>query len=589
MDKKKKDVPPEKEWTLMFYFASDNPLAPGVVSQLKALKNAGYHPDANVLAYFDPQTPGTPAHIFDVNVIEKLNHPGQHKIGFDPSNPFVRNLMLDKLWDKDQKARGGTPIRNLIAGLEVKSGAKFAQPKPPSLEGSDFADNGDHTKASNESKRGKGGREEGGRDPNRLTPPGPAKSFETFLNFCAQYYPAKRYMLFILGHGLVVGDDVFLYDQHSATHSVTLRELGNVLRKFKENDNVRKAEFELVSFHSCSMSSLEIASELKGTAKFMLASQGTAFVGSWPYLSILIRIFDDLEQAKLGTPFAVKEMIRKIFFYILHNSTDFILAGYSFDLCLCELSDGRIKAVEKEIQELSDELRKGLAKNAPALVKDCILLAHWKSQSYWQENYTDMYDFCLCLDHYCTELGATIGNMGAIQKAAGRVMDRLRPEDDDHPEQLVTIAQFVGPASQYSHGLSLFFPWSEPSQERPIMKEYKAYKFQKKTGWLDFLKDYFVSTMRGSRRTETDTRAPMRRQSQEEQLREDMAAIMFGAGDARRGAGALDDPIKTNPRDPMGDECTCGSIKNFPHDTRPRVERAKQAFREKPSPTLLSS
>ena len=32
-----------KEWTLMFYFASDNPLAPSIVSQLKALKNAGFH------------------------------------------------------------------------------------------------------------------------------------------------------------------------------------------------------------------------------------------------------------------------------------------------------------------------------------------------------------------------------------------------------------------------------------------------------------------------------------------------------------------------------------------------------------------
>src|SRR5215210_6662189 len=95
-----------KEWTLMFYFASDNPLAPGVVSQLKALKQAGFHPDANVIAQFDPQTEGTPTHIFDVNLINKLKHHGAPNIGFDGNDPFVRNLLEDKLW-RDQKARDG--------------------------------------------------------------------------------------------------------------------------------------------------------------------------------------------------------------------------------------------------------------------------------------------------------------------------------------------------------------------------------------------------------------------------------------------------------------------------------------------------
>lgn len=31
----------EREWTVMFYRASDDPLAPSVVSQLKAIKDAG--------------------------------------------------------------------------------------------------------------------------------------------------------------------------------------------------------------------------------------------------------------------------------------------------------------------------------------------------------------------------------------------------------------------------------------------------------------------------------------------------------------------------------------------------------------------
>src|SRR5881628_1626735 len=58
----------KKEWTLMFYFASDNPLAAGIVSQLKSIKQAGFHPEINVIAQFDPQAEGAPTHIFEVNL-----------------------------------------------------------------------------------------------------------------------------------------------------------------------------------------------------------------------------------------------------------------------------------------------------------------------------------------------------------------------------------------------------------------------------------------------------------------------------------------------------------------------------------------
>src|SRR5262249_8399105 len=88
----------------------------------------------------------------------------------------------------------------------------------------------------------------------------------------------------------------------------------------------------------------------------------------------------------------------KIFYYVLHNSTDFLLAGYSFELCLCDL--GAIEALRVPVTKLSEAL---IASLKDDMAKNCILLAHWKSQSYFQENYTDLYDFCFCLHGYCTE------------------------------------------------------------------------------------------------------------------------------------------------------------------------------------------
>jgi len=50
----------KNDWTLMFFFASDNPLAPLLVSQLKAIKDAGFQEHTEVLVYFDPMEKGCP-------------------------------------------------------------------------------------------------------------------------------------------------------------------------------------------------------------------------------------------------------------------------------------------------------------------------------------------------------------------------------------------------------------------------------------------------------------------------------------------------------------------------------------------------
>jgi hypothetical protein len=120
-----------KEWTLMFYFACDNALAPGVVTQLKALKQAGFHPDVNVVVQFDPQTADTPTHIFDVNLMNKVKRPGEADIGFSGNDPYVRTLMEDKLWS-DQLSRGGRDkIRDLLQKTLAAKGFAYDPPIPP--------------------------------------------------------------------------------------------------------------------------------------------------------------------------------------------------------------------------------------------------------------------------------------------------------------------------------------------------------------------------------------------------------------------------------------------------------------------------
>ena len=557
-----------KEWTLMFYFASDGPLAPGIVSQLKSIKNAGYHPEANVVAYFDPQPVGTPAHVFDVNAIYKLIDP-EPRIGFDPNDPFVRSLIDDRLW-RDEKDRNGKKIRDLIIDqLKKKKNRIYNRPEAPKPLATKI---GAQPSTNHHEK----------------SEPGAQESLETFLNFCAENYQAKHYMLFILGHGLVVGDDVFLFDEHATEQSVTLRGLGHALDSFKTLIS-GWGELELVSFHSCSMSSLEVAFELQGTANYMLASQGPAFVGSWPYREILLRVFNEVEKGTLKTPQGVKKMFGNIFDYVYHNSTDYLLAGYPFDLCLCDLSELKLAAVVEPLKELSRALVEALKNLDNPLANYCILLAHWKSQSHWQQNYTDLFDFCFCLDGYCADFVDKVNDPSSytrIQDACVEVMRVLEKSSLNNP---VIRADSAGPDSQYSHGLSVFFPWTRPISDRVIVREgeeskteYELYRFNQ-TEWFSFLDQYWGpqesdkpvegSTMRAPHKEELKDKAP----SADDALFEDIASLMFNANGALNTASALGPGDKVNPPDPTGDECTCGSIKNYRRDTRARAKRGDMA------------
>ena len=482
---------PEKEWTLMFYMASDNPLAISIVSQLKALKAAGYHKDVNVIAQFDPFTEGTPTHIFDVNLVNKLTHPGESNIGFireldtgsKETDSFVPTLMEDKLWRDETTTKGDRLIREVIKEIFDQKHApkQYKAPMAPELNG---------------------------------TPPryGVRKqeqdaytSLRRFVNFCGEKYPANHYMLFMIGHGVVVGNDVFMHDEHAEQKSLTLAAMGDILREFKEklDEQEHKPSFDLISFHSCSVSSIEVAYELEDTANYMLASQGPTFVGSWPYRQILMRIFKDLEATGKSTN--IKKLLEDIFSYCLHNTSDFLLAGYSHQVTLCDLK--RIPDLNESMESLSKALVNALTedKNNPndeidAASKFVILYAHWRAQSFYKEMYTDLYDFCQCVLDRCMRIRKAGGDMTpkleAIELACGKVMEKLEKPDSKKlggAEQalpnkpIILQAEFAGPGYQYSNGLSIYFPWTEPSEDSQILQQYKEYKFNQpfktSSGW----------------------------------------------------------------------------------------------------------
>jgi hypothetical protein len=591
-------MPDIKEWTLMFYFASDNPLAPGIISQLKALKAAGFHKEANVIAQFDPYTEGTPTHVFDINIINKLETPDEWNFGFDDEDPFTHNLVEDKLW-RDERDREGNLMRDRIR----KTVGDYAPGVPPNWA---IQTNGHRYELS------------------------PLLSLEEFLRFCSSRYPARHYILFILGHGVVVGNDMFLFDEHADEHSLSLAGLRRVLENFTLDIKSHYGNFELVSFHSCSVSSLEVAYELRKTAKYMLASQGATFVGSWPYREILLRIFKDLKRFKNKLSNSqIREMFTKIFSYCLHNSTDFLLAGYPFDLCLCDLT--KVEAVKPELNKLSGALIKALE---DCWCRESIQLAHLEAQSFYGEMYTDLIDFCRCLytrpkqgsAQRAPELpsGPPMIDNAALAPAGEPASEAVyagvpavtgstaltvadnnpksngnRSVDVDSTIQVAcerviktvrdTIVKrgFAGPEYQYSRGLSIYFPWSRPSDDSGILANYAHYQIARKGDtepapptWLDFLDVYFETTRRTRAIFEEVPQRGLAEQEPEalneaEKLLEDKIALLYMPGASGSSASFPGSLQKTDKTDPMGGDCSCPSIKNYPRDTRRRRERKR--------------
>ena len=514
------DTKAKDEWTIMIFFAGDPHLSPSMTAQLKALKDAGFQENTNVLVHYDPNERGVGTTTFEINrerkaQIRKKGDKGT-RIG-DGKDPFVRNLIEDSIQGVPKSATAVEALR-------------------------------------------------------------------TFLVNGLRYHPAEHYMIFLIGHGVVVGNDFFLPDRHPET-AITLQQLGEVLTEFKNGAKIFDGEVELIGLHSCSMSAIEVAYQLKGAAKYLLATEGLSYVTSWPYRQLLKKILNtiDLSDEK-GTKVDVDDLVKSLQQLGLHNTKDFMFSGLSADLCLCSLDPKKIDDLTVPIQNLSKALKAGL-KDPRGL--ELITLAHLKAQSYWQETYTDLYDFCLCLERQCVkEKGEPIRDEMAAACQA------VRKKLEESPNGVVVQSDFFGPLFQYSHGLSIFFPWAQPFEDDPLspgddmLGRYKKYAFttdMKTDSWFSFLKEYFDGTRRESREVEDNLAKASRngtKASTDKTTAKTVAAngTFVSSGIVGNGGESLEPektspalapektspalaPEKTSPA--LGRGCTC-SVKNYP-------------------------
>ena len=493
-----------KEWTIMVFCAGDNELSPMIVSQLKDLKDAGHHEDVNVLVYFDANEKGVPTRVYSINQNGRNCHSRR-------SYTYVDNLASDHV-EVDPNA--GPAAKELWEVLKNPL-EKEAEP-----------------------------------------------ALSIFLAFCREQYRAKHYALVLVGHGMIVANDAFLPDEFPQS-SITLKGLGKTIDGFGGN-------LELLGLHSCSMSAVEVAYELKGKAKYMIASEGPSYVQGWPYRKLLQKFFEFLDEPNghnshnghngqngnvnhQSEPVDARHLMEGLYSLASSNGLDFTLSGYSQDLALINLDPNNFAPLTAAIEELVAQLKLAL-EDESCVPRQLIQLAHLESQSYFNESYTDLYDFCYCLSKSCIA-----DNLKRLKAACCAVIAELEPNNStaigERFSKIVVRSTNFGSLYQHSHGLSVYFPWTQPlgDEKGSVLKRYKKYRFtkefQKENSWRSFLKLYLKKTEREPRYEYEST--------YDENI--SLAYVGYGVGQL---SGALESPQKTSGA--SGPSCQCASIKNFP-------------------------
>jgi len=310
-------------------------------------------------------------------------------------------------------------------------------------------------------------------------------------------HKADHYMLILSGHGSGAEGD-FLPDKNPGTpdrlpSSLSIPSLGRVL-------NEVGTKIDILGMDACLMSMAEVAYEVSDSVRYLVASEGFELNTGWPYHRILETLTDALvsdKQVDAG------ELAMTIVEKYISYYQDFELAGASTDLSACDLE--KLRNLPEALDRLAKEL---LAELKNPAVSQAVVLAHWEAQSYKNDQYVDLWDFCNHLEAHCKELQAGAGVLGAgsIVTECVRIQNAI-----ERDPKIVLKSCYSGAAFQHSHGISVYFPWAKsdffpinPGENYDYLPKYENLKFAKDTEgkptyWVKFLREYLKITRRERR------------------------------------------------------------------------------------------
>ncbi|HEY2961391.1 MAG TPA: clostripain-related cysteine peptidase [Pyrinomonadaceae bacterium] len=537
------------KWTIMVYLAGDNDLTSYCVSVLQQLEAVKYGKEVCVLACFESNTPWPKgSRYLRVNCVHR---------------------QVEKAFDWDIHNDLITPNGNGKGNHRLDCDSPF-----------------------NESQG--------------FSRPVVAEGLRRFLDWAIQKHAdSDRFMLILFGHGPLVAGQTFLVAENPASF-LRLEDLQDILG---EHFGESKRRLDILAFQNCVMNGVETAYEIRDHADYMIGSQGLVLATGWPY----DKMIGEIVKRPSASP---KAIARKLLKVCARNMLDFTIMDRSSEQSACNLealrdSSNITAALKRLVRVLNRALNVDVDKEKqqrvlvyPALC-DAVKLARLEAQSYWNETFVDLYDFCERLIQKCND----------IVKRYDKFVKQLDIEREDEPDisdnALMLMAKevisgcidvmkevtelvpsshsyYIGSELQYSHGISIYFPWTLPpgpyfSKPMRSRKEYRLetpfetysrYSFVRESEWGDFLNVFFKATLRN-----------MRRGNRTFALKNDMTSLSDGVVQEHhlpfRHNAFLSDLTKSSPDTARVDDLSF-TIKNYPRrnylsplDCPRKIEHAK--------------
>lgn len=286
------------------------------------------------------------------------------------------------------------------------------------------------------------------------------RRLENLLRWVTLRYPAHHYMVVLSGHafGLQFGE--------GRATSLSLADLRRVFEWFSER-NGRK--LDMLGFDACSLSTAEVAHELRNTVDYLVASPiGIPFAG-WPYGTILDRI---RRHPRISPRLLGKSIVRDF-------ADSYLPLDVSLSLVKPEPTGALLTTVDRLVAALTAAAR---TQSGRRRVKSAFVRAANKGPSIRPER------ALVDLGLLCRELNRPPHDV-ATQSAAGRVLEAAEG-------RVILHRSVPARAARQSGGLGIYAPNVAASSDwhasREFARMYGRLQFARDTTW-----DELVSGLRG--------------------------------------------------------------------------------------------
>jgi hypothetical protein len=280
-----------------------------------------------------------------------------------------------------------------------------------------------------------------------------------FLRWGRRQIKAQRYAIFFFGHA--AGPAGLFFDNAPGSripHAMSLAELGRAVKSA-----------DVVVFRDCWMSTIEVAYQLHGVAKFAIATQGQATLrGRWPYADL----FAILQATAVGNEAAVARALtmRIGTHYDLKNNR-FRFATVPFTM----LDLRHVGRLTTPLRRLVKELTK--SRSRPAAFQS-VRRALERARSGNVESATRPGDIALLDLHALCDNLVTFSGSGPLRRAAHALKAALP-----------TVSAFHHSQSNHFSGVSIYYPpvtsaGLDRSFVAPLDPQmYGSLALSKATGW----------------------------------------------------------------------------------------------------------